>query len=289
MAQASIADISAPENRAKNFGLIGAAFGIGFIVGPFLGGELSNPKLVSWFDATTPFWFAAILSFLNMLFVAFYFNETLRTKAVEKIHFAQALVNIKAAMLAKKLRSLFATSFFYTAGFTFFTSFYGVLLIDRFKYDQGDIGLFFAYIGICSVFTQGFLTGFVAKRVSHVTTLTYALFGLSITVLGMATVPVEWLLHLIVIPNSICIGLIMSNLVALISQNAERHEQGKILGINSSIQALGQAIPPIVSGYLAASFAPSAPIIMASVIVFVSALIFVFFARPMHLVSKTEA
>jgi DHA1 family tetracycline resistance protein-like MFS transporter len=76
VAQAAIADITQPENRAKSFGLVGAIFGIGFILGPYIGGILSDPAVVSWFSAATPFWFTAILSFCNALFVFFFLPET---------------------------------------------------------------------------------------------------------------------------------------------------------------------------------------------------------------------
>src|SRR3989338_8835895 len=76
VAQASIADITTPERRAANFGLIGAAFGLGFIIGPFIGGRLADDTLVSWFTAATPFWFAAILSTVNFFFIATMFRET---------------------------------------------------------------------------------------------------------------------------------------------------------------------------------------------------------------------
>src|SRR5574343_598589 len=63
IAQAMIGDVSKPENRAKNFGMLGAAFGLGFILGPYIGGKLSDPSIVSWFSAAVPFYFAAFLAF----------------------------------------------------------------------------------------------------------------------------------------------------------------------------------------------------------------------------------
>ncbi|MGZ4893714.1 MAG: MFS transporter, partial [Halobacteriota archaeon] len=69
VAQAVVADITPPRERAKNFGLIGAAFGLGFIIGPYIGGKLSDPSVVSWFNAAVPFWFAAILAVVNIVLV----------------------------------------------------------------------------------------------------------------------------------------------------------------------------------------------------------------------------
>ena len=76
VAQAAIADVTSPQDRTKNFGMIGAAFGVGFIIGPFLGGVLADPSVVSWFNAATPFWFAAILASANTAQVLFQFDET---------------------------------------------------------------------------------------------------------------------------------------------------------------------------------------------------------------------
>lgn len=280
VAQAAIADSSEPQNRAKNFGLIGAAFGIGFIVGPFLGGELSNPHLVSWFNATTPFWFASILSLLNTLSVIFFFRETLKNKVQEKIRVAQSLINIKSAFISEKFRAFFGTSFLYISGFTFYTTFFGVYLIQRFGYDQGSIGLYFAYIGVFISLTQGFVTGFIAKRWQHTTVVSVSLFGLALTLFGLALSPVSWLLYVIAIPQCVCVGLNMANLTALISVNAGGHEQGKILGVNASVQALGQSMPPVIAGFLAVSFSASAPLITSAVLVFIAALSFVFLVRP---------
>ena len=280
VAQAAIADSSAPENRAKNFGLIGAALGIGFVIGPFLGGELSNPHLVSWFNATTPFWFASVLSALNTLSVIFFFRETLAKKTREKIRIAQSFINIQTAFLSKKFRAYFGTSFLYMSGFTFFTTFFGVFLINKFGYDQGGIGLYFAYIGIFIALTQGLLVRYVAKRSSHATTISIALFVFSLTLLCLSLTSASWLLYVFAIPQCICIGLIMANMTALISVNAGDHEQGKVLGISASVQALGQSIPPVISGYLAANLSAVAPLVTASIMVFIAALSFVFFVRP---------
>jgi DHA1 family tetracycline resistance protein-like MFS transporter len=76
VAQAAIADVSTPVTRARNFRFFGAAFGLGLIIGPYLGGKLSDPNLVDWFNPATPFWFAALLSFFNALSVFFFFPET---------------------------------------------------------------------------------------------------------------------------------------------------------------------------------------------------------------------
>jgi DHA1 family tetracycline resistance protein-like MFS transporter len=274
VAQAAIADVTEPAKRARAFGIIGAAFGIGFIIGPFLGGRLADPSIVHWFNATTPFWFAAIVSLINMIAVLMFFKETLAHKATDAIHWAQSFINIQKAALNPKLRSLFGTSFLFQSGFTFFTTFFGVYLIAKFGFNQAGIGDFFALVGICVAITQAVITPFAAKRFKPFTIIVTALFGVSVTLLLFYLSSAAWMLYLITIPNAMFIGLIMANLTALISRQADQRQQGEVLGINASVQALAQAIPPVIAGYVAASIRPDAPLLVASIIVVIAALTF---------------
>jgi DHA1 family tetracycline resistance protein-like MFS transporter len=127
VAQAVIADITPPEQRAKNFGLLGAAFGLGFIISPYIGGKLSDPSLVSWFTAATPFWFAALLSAMNVVLILFLLPETLaRAQRGLKIQWSRSLRDVAHAYIYKDFRALFATVFLFQGGFTFYTTFIGV-------------------------------------------------------------------------------------------------------------------------------------------------------------------
>jgi DHA1 family tetracycline resistance protein-like MFS transporter len=276
VAQAAIADSTAPKDRAKSFGIIGAAFGIGFIIGPFLGGLLSDPKVLPWFNATTPFWLAAVLAFLNMLLVLFLFKETLKKKVQGNFHILQSLINIKKAALNEKLRPLFISSFFFQGGFSFYTTFFGVFLIHRFQFGQSGIGNYFALIGLCVALTQAVVTGFMAKRFRPYTIVLTSFLGASITIFSLYLVQTTTLLYLITIPNAIFIGLIMANLTGLVSRSAGDHEQGEVLGISNSVQALAQSIPPVIGGFIAATIAPSTPILVASLIIMFAAITFGF-------------
>ncbi|KND47425.1 MAG: MFS transporter, DHA1 family, tetracycline resistance protein [Parcubacteria bacterium C7867-004] len=279
VAQAAIADTTPPEKRARNFGIIGAAFGIGFVVGPFLGGKLSDPSVVSWFDAATPFWFAAILAFLNMLAVLFLFKETLKEKTHEAFHFLQSIINIGKAFTMPKLKKLFSVSFLFHSGFTFYTSFFGAYLIYRFAFTQGNIGDYFAFVGICIALTQAVVTGFVGKRFSPYAIISVALLGVAATVLSFTLVGSTWMLYTITLPQAVCMGLIMANLNGLISRSGDPKRQGEVLGISASVQALAQTIPPVIGGFLAAAFVPAAPIVAGSILIFCAFLVFVFLLR----------
>lgn len=276
IAQAMIGDVSKPENRAKNFGMLGAAFGLGFIFGPYIGGKLSDPSVVSWFTLATPFYFAGILAFLNMLSVLFLVPETNHNLWKEKLTWGKSLSNIKKAMEMKDMSTLFLVSFLFFSGFTFFTSFFGVFLIDRFSFTQGNIGDFFAYVGLWSVFTQAVMTRIFAKRFSESQIIPYTLIGSGLLVLLYFLPNKSWELFLIPPFFSICTGLTMANTNSLLSKKAPSNQRGEIMGISSSVQALAQTIPAVLSGFIAASLAPTTPLIIASIIIVLSGISFRF-------------
>lgn len=281
IAQAAIADISTPQNRTRNFGLIGAAFGLGFILGPFLGGKLSDPTFVSWFNAATPFWFAAILSFLDVLFVMMLFPETLRgVRERVAIAWGKSLKNIGAAFRFPALKVIFFATFLSSSGFAFFTSFFSVFMISKFGYSQGDIGDFYAYQGIWIILTQGLITGLVAKRFKSAQVLKVTMISSGI-LLALYTVPqYSWQLFLISPLFSMMNGLTHANTTTLVSASADAKVQGEVLGIYGSVNALGQAIPPVFSGLVAIAFSPTASLWVAAGMIMLSGVVFIRFYKP---------
>lgn len=284
VAQAAIADVSSPENRAKNFGLIGAAFGMGFILGPYLGGVLSDPSYVSWFNAATPFWFAAGLALINTLSVIYILPETLKTKGTElKLHFARSIKNIMRVFQMKELLPLFTTNFLFQAGFAFFTTFFSVFLITKFNFSQGSIGNYFAYVGIWIAITQGVITGRVTKKFGSYTILRYSLIGSGLFILAQFLPNVWWELLIITPFFAICNGLSQANLTSLVSRSVGPEIQGEILGINASVQALAQTIPPIISGFIAATLAARAPIVVSGITIILAGIVFILFVKQKSL------
>ncbi len=282
VAQAAIADITTPENRVKNFGLIGAAFGLGFIIGPFIGGKLSDPTIVSWFNATTPFYFAAALSAVNILAVYLLFPETLKIKNKGlTINWTKPFTNVYHAALNVKLRGIYLTIFLFNAGFTFFTTFFAVFLITKFSYSQGQIGDFFAYIGIWVAITQAFIVRRLAGKLPEYKFVRLGLIGAGVATFLFFLPTQAWQLYFIVPIFAVSNGLMQANINALISRNAGADVQGEVMGINSSVAALAMSIPPILSGFIAASLNPNAPIIVAGIIVLTSAAVFwIFYKQP---------
>jgi DHA1 family tetracycline resistance protein-like MFS transporter len=275
VAQAAIADVTTPENRAKNFGLMGAVFGLGFILGPFIGGQLADSSVVSWFSPATPFWFAAGLAILNMTLLFFLLPETRKHLSHGRIQWSQSLQHIAKAFNMPKLRAIFTVGFLYQSGFSFFVSFFGVFMIQRYGFQESDIGRLFAYIGIWIAITQGGVTQYVAKRWNERKVLTITMIATGLALL-LFLIPGPWTVMLWTVPIfAVVNGLAQANFMGFLSRSAGEDVQGEVLGINASIAALSQSLPPILSGIIAAESAPWVTIVIASVIVTCAGIVFV--------------
>ena len=281
VAQASIADVTKPEDRTKNFGLIGAAFGVGFIVGPFLGGVLADPSVFSWFTASTPFWFAAMLAAANTMQVLLQFEETNKHIRQTKVQFFKGVANIIRAYGMAELRTIFLTSFFFNMGFGFFIAFFGLFLINKFNFNEARIGNFFAWVGVCAIFTQIVTTRRVAARFNESQVLRVSLLGVSMVMFAYLAAPSPMWLFLIAPISSTFNGLSLANMGGLLSRSVAPQVQGEILGIGSSIAALANSLPPLIgAGSFAASMPPAAPVFAAGFTMLLAWALFTILYRP---------
>jgi DHA1 family tetracycline resistance protein-like MFS transporter len=272
-AQSAIADVSDERSKARNFGLIGMAFGLGFILGPYIGGKLSDPTIVPWFSSSTPFWFAAVLSSINILLVRRNLPETLHTRIPSPLSLLTGFKNIARAFHIAHLRTIFIVTFLLTLGFNFFTQFFQVFLINRFTFAQGDIGDTFAYMGFWIAITQGLINRPLSRRFLPEQIVSFSALALGL-VLPLLLVPEDaaslFLIHpLVAISN----GLTHPNAVAIVSNLADRESQGEVLGINQSIQSFAMIVPPIIASFLA-TLHPHFPILAASITIIVAWVIF---------------
>lgn len=288
VARAVIADVSTPQHRTRNFGLMGASFGFGFVLGPYIGARLATPNVgffglfntPGWFDAATPFWFAAILSAINMLLILFILPETHKhINHKLKLVWNKSLDNIRKAIAAPGLRVIFTSEFLFWGGFTFFTTFFQVVLIEKLGFKQNNVGDFFAYIGLWIVFTQALLTPILAKRLKNYQVLRFSLIGTGIA-LFMQLWPENTAQLLLVSPFiAFFNGFTLANATALVSLSAGGEIQGEVLGIEASVQALAQAIPAILAGYIA-TIGINMPVIVGGSLVITGGLIFNAFYHP---------
>lgn len=265
----ALADISDEKSKAKNFGLVGAAFGVGFIIGPFVGGELANPNLVSWFNYSTPFFFAAVLSLINLVLVITRFQETIKEKKDSQINIFTGIKNISKALSVKRFRSIFLITFLVTFGFTMFSQFLQVFLIQKFDYSQYNIGRLLAYFGIWSALIQGGLVRSLAKKYPPQKIIKVSLLLMSISLIILILPDKAWYLYITMAFIAITQGLTSPNITAMVSNLAQDSTQGEVLGINQSVQSLAQAIPPIIGG-LTVAINMNTPIILSSIAVMIA-------------------
>ena len=303
VAQAAIADSAEPQNRAKvfgmigaafgfgfifgpflkpkGFGMIGAAFGFGFIFGPFLGGILSTPTILPFFNASTPFIFAGILSSINAISIYFFFKESIKEKDIErKIDPLSSFKNIlKAQKFSKEIRYLFLCSFLFNVGSSFFYSFFNVYLTNKFSFSPAEIGNFFAYVGVWIIITQVVVVRHFAKKYKEVDIIGYAYIFNAIGVLLYLLPSNPWYLLLIVPLASIPNGLQMANFSSFLSKETPEKMRGEVMGVSSSVASLGQSFPPILAGLIAAITASYVPIIFGAIVVFSAGIIFIYKIR----------
>lgn len=273
--QAVAADITEKKDRTRVYGLLGAAFGIGFILGPYIGGKLSDSNLVSWFQIDTPFLMAGFLSLISVIVTLLLLPETHPyEKRPLHLRFWQSVIDIKQAVTHKRLNTLFLIGFLFQFAFTMFVSFFGVLLFKRYDFTQVSIGEYFAFAGLWIAVTQIFLTKFVSQILGNKAMLAIGLLGCCIMTF-LLLFKVETL-HLYVITAIFAVtnGLTQTGIISLISINNDSSSQGKILGINASLYALAQSIPPAISGIIATAYSVTTPIMIAGSIM---ALSFVFY------------
>ncbi len=271
----ALADVSTPENKPKNFGLVGAAFGLGFIIGPVLGGILSDSTLVSWFSFATPFVVASLLAVVNLVVVYKEFAETLKVfNPNVSVSVLTGVRNIQKAFVSNPaLRTVLLVSFLFVFGFTFFTQFFQVYLIKKFDYQQKDIGFFFGYIGILISVTQGGLVRVVSKKFKPTQVLFVTILTMSIGYLVVLIPDVSWQLLVFMPLISVSQGLTFPNVSAIVSNAVPANMQGETLGMQQSVQSLAQIFPPIIGGF-AVAFSLEFPMYLAAAACFLAWVIF---------------
>lgn len=276
IAQASIADVTEPKDRAKNFGLIGAAFGTGFILGPLLGGWLAHV-----YDAATPFWVAGFMGILNLLFITLFLPET-RKERGQAMSFTllKGIHNIKAAFMDKDARPIYLASFLYLSGFAFYTSFVGILLVSRFAFTESSVGTFFGVAGAWIVITQLFIIRILSKKYSERSILRYSLLMIALSIAIYPYVPSPALLYAIIPFLAVPQGLSMLNMTALISKGVSAEKQGAALGINGSLLALSQGVIPVLAGLASSLVSVRLPFMIGPVFIVAAwSVLFIFMKR----------
>ncbi len=267
----ALSDVSNEKTRVKNFGLVGMAFGLGFVIGPALGGILADSERVSWFSLSTPFLFTALLTVINIIFLKFNFRETLREKRKTAVNFLTGFLNIGKSFRTPHLRVIFSSVLLYSMGFAFYTQFFSVYLIQKFNYSPAQIGMLYGWVGIWLIITQGVIVRRMSGKIAPKKVIPISMIGVGI-VMATLLIPNNPKFFYFINPLiAIFHGMTSPNMTSIVSTQAGKSFQGEILGINQSMLSLGNFFPPIIGGFLSAVNGNSSyPLMVSAMIIFVA-------------------
>lgn len=263
VAQAYIADITNESNRAKSLGLIGAAFGLGFILGPAAGGLLSQ-----W-GYNIPAFVAALISAFNLLAIIFLLPESLSPENRENLVTRQRPPFTLKALLAVLNRPivgpLLYVRLFYGLAFAIFESIFS-LYAQSIGLSSQTTGFVLAYVGLLSVITQAGLIGPLTRRFRESWLIISGLWIMGISLLAWAFTSQLWLLLVVILPLSLSGGVLNTVMQSSISKSVSHDEIGGILGITASLDAFTRVVAPSLGGFLLGYFGRWAPGIFTAIL-----------------------
>ena len=254
-ARAYVADITEPKDRARAYGLIGAAFGLGFILGPALSGVLAG---ISY---TAPIWAAATITLVAAIMAWLWLPET--------VHRAQAgtgnpLRSLPALLHRPRIRRVLAIDFMYWLAFAVFQTTLSLFAASRFHFGPVQTGYLFAAFGLLGAIIQG---GFIRHVVHRLGDKPTFLVGLGFGTVGLIAVAMAHtvpMFALALVPLAIGIGFGHPTMSSLVSLVARGDEQGRVQGSASAVESLGRTIGPIWGNASLQHFGESMPYISAA-------------------------
>ena len=256
VAQAYISDVTNEKDRSKGLGMIGAAFGLGFIIGPVTGGILSQ-----WGYAV-PAFVAAGISLINLILIYAWLPESLTQEKRSQMTEKRPAITLKALMVAFRrpfTGSLLITRFFFGLAFAIFQTIFSLYALAKFNLTARDTGYILTYVGILSVVVQGFLVSRLTSwfREDVLIVASVALMGVSL--LGWALTPSVFWLYVVMTPTALAGGLLNTLLSSTLTKAVAPQEIGGILGLSTAVESSTRIIAPILGGILLQEIGTWAP------------------------------
>ena len=277
IAQSVVADLAGPGGDKKKtiyFGWLNLFVCFAFIIGPILGGQLSDSTVISWFTFSTPFWMAAIMTLVGMGIIL-YFSEETRNGAIQDTSLGY-WESFKEGMAQKSLSKMYLVNFFLALGYFSYFRFFPVYLQNTFNFSSSLLGYTIAYGSIAFAVAAFLLLGPIAKRMGP-----YKAVGLFATFLAFSFLLViipapSWSLLITTIPANICLAVVMTYASVLVSNASSASFQGQALGMLTSVQVMAEALTGIGGGLLAGRFSSLPIVIGAAMLVAASLFLFAF-------------
>jgi DHA1 family tetracycline resistance protein-like MFS transporter len=264
VAQAYISDVTDEKNRARGLGMIGAAFGLGFIIGPAVGGLLSKTSY------SLPAYVAAGIATLNLVQIYFLLPASLTEERRREMGEKQRPpFNLKALLVALNrpvVGPLLHVRFFFGLAFATFQSIFALYAQYKLGLTPDKTGYILAYVGILSVLTQGGLIGPLTKRFRENWLIITGLWLMAFSLLAWAFVPNLIVLLIVMLPMALSGGVLGTVLQSAITKAVQPEEIGGMLGIAGSLEAITRVIAPTVGGYLLGNLGTWAPGIFSAVL-----------------------
>lgn len=244
-AYAYMADITTPDKRARGYGLVGAAFSGGFVLGPFIGGFLGQ-----W-GPRVPFWAAAGFSFLAFVYGLVVLPESLPKERRSRFRWKNANPFGALTMLRRtsELAALSVVNFLFHFSHHVLTAVFVLYAAYRYHWTSLEVGLLLAGIGVLDMLVQGALVEPMTRRFGDRTTM---IIGLACGVVGMALfglAPTGVAFALAIVPNAFA-GLAMPTFQSLMTQNVSEKEQGQLQGANMSVASIAGVVSPLFFGWV---------------------------------------
>jgi MFS family permease len=263
--QGYVADVTPPEQRAGRMGLLGGAFGLGFIVGPALGGLLTNED-AGRIGFQIPIFVAAGMAALSCLGVIVFLKES-RAKSDPAVARPKFLSGVHDAVANPVIARVLLVTIVYMAAFSGMESTFGLWAQAQHGWGAREVGLAFMVIGLVSAISQSLITGRLARRFGEARVLAFgmALFGSSLFV--QTLLPEGWMVPIAMAFGGFGMALAMPNISALISRSTSPERQGAFLGLNMAAGSLARMAGPLVAGVTFSALGPNAPYLTGAVLV----------------------
>ncbi len=263
VAQAYISDVTDEKSRSKGLGMIGAAFGLGFIIGPVTGGLLSQ-----WGYAV-PAFAAAAISFINLILIYAWLPESLTAEKRSQMTEKRPAISLNALLVAFQrpfTGSILITRFFFGLAFAIFQTIFSLYALAKFNLTARDTGFVLTYVGVLSVIVQGFLVGRLTSRFREDILITASVVLMGISLLGWALAPSVLWLYIIMTPTALSGGLLNTLLSSTLTKAVAPQEIGGILGLSSAVESATRIIAPLLGGVLLQQVGTWAPGIFGAVV-----------------------